>query len=341
MAGTGGRLHRRGGIAKAAGRRADHALWRLRSDGGQSACRQSGAVARAAAVSVARPSSHRGGRRGDRFHRRSQRQDGGAAVADARKCWSPTSPASRINCGDCWISKRRPIRPGWWTMPTGRGPSAYLDFLRDIGKHFSVNQMVAKESVRARMEDRESGISYTEFSYMLLQAFDFYHLRKDVECELQIGGAINGATSPPGLISSGKKLGNTCLRPHFAAHHQRRRHQIRQDRGRRHLAGCEEDQRLSILPILDSHRRPRRDRYLKYFTLSGQGRDRCAGSAARRQARSPRGAQGAGQAMTADSRRDRDGGSRSRQRDSFWRRIGRREAGNVCGNRGRSTDEAN
>src|SRR5436190_8249977 len=49
---------------------------------------------------------------------------------------------------------------------------SHLDFLRDIGKHFSVNQMVAKESVRARMEDREVGISYTEFSYMLLQAFD-------------------------------------------------------------------------------------------------------------------------------------------------------------------------
>src|SRR3984885_3872523 len=65
----------------------------------------------------------------------------------------------------------------------------FLDFLRDIGKHFSVNQMVAKESVRARMEDREAGISYTEFSYMLLQAFDFYHLRKEFNCELQIGGS--------------------------------------------------------------------------------------------------------------------------------------------------------
>ena len=59
-----------------------------------------------------------------------------------------------------------------WTAPV-----SYLDFLRDIGKHFSVNMMVAKESVRARMEDREAGISYTEFSYMLLQAFDFYHLQ--------------------------------------------------------------------------------------------------------------------------------------------------------------------
>jgi len=64
-----------------------------------------------------------------------------------------------------------------WTAPV-----SYLEFLRDIGKHFSVNMMVAKESVRARMEDREAGISYTEFSYMLLQAFDFYHLRKEFNC---------------------------------------------------------------------------------------------------------------------------------------------------------------
>ena len=66
---------------------------------------------------------------------------------------------------------------------------SYLDFLRDIGKHFTVNSMVAKESVRARMQDREVGISYTEFSYMLLQAFDFYHLKETHDCELQIGGS--------------------------------------------------------------------------------------------------------------------------------------------------------
>ena len=71
-----------------------------------------------------------------------------------------------------------------WTAPL-----SYLEFLRDIGKHFSVNQMMGKESVRARMEDRESGISYTEFSYMLLQAFDFFHLFQTFKCELQIGGS--------------------------------------------------------------------------------------------------------------------------------------------------------
>ncbi|HXA13829.1 MAG TPA: tyrosine--tRNA ligase, partial [Opitutaceae bacterium] len=83
-----------------------------------------------------------------------------------------------------------------WTAPVG-----YLDFLRDIGKFFTVNWMVAKESVRARMEDRENGISYTEFSYMLLQAYDFYHLHHAQGCELQIG-----ATDQWGNITAGIEL---------------------------------------------------------------------------------------------------------------------------------------
>ncbi len=83
---------------------------------------------------------------------------------------------------------------------------SYLDFLRDIGKHFSVNQMVAKESVRARMEDREAGISYTEFSYMLLQAFDFYVLCRDHGCELQIGGSDQWGNITAGIDLMRKKL---------------------------------------------------------------------------------------------------------------------------------------
>ena len=85
----------------------------------------------------------------------------------------------------------------------------YLDFLRDIGKHFSVNQMAAKESVRARMEDRETGISYTEFSYMLLQAFDFYVLMRDFNCELQIGGSDQWGNITAGIDLCRKKLGKT------------------------------------------------------------------------------------------------------------------------------------
>ena len=83
---------------------------------------------------------------------------------------------------------------------------SFLDFLRDIGKHFSVNQMVAKESVRARMEDREVGISYTEFSYMLLQAFDFMVLCRDANCELQIGGSDQWGNITAGIELTRKKL---------------------------------------------------------------------------------------------------------------------------------------
>ncbi len=64
-----------------------------------------------------------------------------------------------------------------------------LEFLRDVGKHFTVNQMVAKESVRSRFERPEHGISYTEFSYMLLQAYDFLRLHVDHGCDLQFGGS--------------------------------------------------------------------------------------------------------------------------------------------------------
>ena len=84
---------------------------------------------------------------------------------------------------------------------------SFLDFLRDIGKHFSVNQMVAKESVRARMEDREVGISYTEFSYMLLQAFDFMVLCRDLNCELQIGGSDQWGNITAGIELTRKKIG--------------------------------------------------------------------------------------------------------------------------------------
>src|SRR2546421_3446730 len=89
-----------------------------------------------------------------------------------------------------------------WTAPV-----SFLEFLRDIGKHFTVNHMVAKESVRARMEDREVGISYTEFSYMLLQAFDFYVLCRDSNCELQTGGSDQWGNITAGIDLCRKKLG--------------------------------------------------------------------------------------------------------------------------------------
>src|SRR4051794_41508442 len=65
---------------------------------------------------------------------------------------------------------------------------SYLDFLRDVGKHFQVNVMLDKDSVKNRIES-DAGISYTEFSYMLLQAYDFVHLHRQLGCELQVGGS--------------------------------------------------------------------------------------------------------------------------------------------------------
>jgi tyrosyl-tRNA synthetase len=103
-----------------------------------------------------------------------------------------------------------------------------LDFLREIGKHFSINMMLGKDSVASRIE-KEQGISYTEFSYMLLQAYDFLHLRRAHGCRVQIGGSDQwgnitagidlirrmdaaeayGLTMPLVTTSSGQKFGKT------------------------------------------------------------------------------------------------------------------------------------
>jgi tyrosyl-tRNA synthetase len=69
------------------------------------------------------------------------------------------------------------------------GSISYLDMLRDVGKHFSVNMMIQKDSVRERLNNREQGISYTEFSYLLLQAYDFLHLYETSGVTIQTGGS--------------------------------------------------------------------------------------------------------------------------------------------------------
>lgn len=101
------------------------------------------------------------------------------------------NPARLVNNGD-WI-----------------GPMSFLEFLRDVGKYVTVNSMVAKDSVRSRMEDRASGISFTEFSYMLLQGYDFYHLRKTLNCELQVGATDQWGNITVGTELTRKKLGAT------------------------------------------------------------------------------------------------------------------------------------
>jgi len=111
-----------------------------------------------------------------------------------------------------------------WMQPFG-----YLDFLRDVGKCFPVNVMLAKDSVKSRLQREDGGISYTEFSYMLLQAYDFVHLYENYGCELQVGGSdqwgnitagidlarrlrgaqLYGMTSPLLTKSDGSKMGKT------------------------------------------------------------------------------------------------------------------------------------
>ena len=91
-----------------------------------------------------------------------------------------------------------------WTAPIG-----VLDFLRDVGKHMTVNQMVAKDSVRHRMES-EHGISYTEFSYMLLQANDFRYLCEHYDVELQMGGSDQWGNITTGIDLIRRTLGRTA-----------------------------------------------------------------------------------------------------------------------------------
>ena len=88
---------------------------------------------------------------------------------------------------------------------------SYLEFLRDIGKHFTVNHMLAKESVRSRLEDREHGISYTEFSYMLLQAFDFLHLFDRHACRIQGGGSDQWGNITAGIELIRRKNGGQAF----------------------------------------------------------------------------------------------------------------------------------
>ncbi len=104
---------------------------------------------------------------------------------------SAANPARLVNNAD-------------WTAPL-----SFLDFLRDVGKHITVNSMIAKDSVRSRMEDRGTGISFTEFSYMLLQGYDFYHLRHALNCELQVGATDQWGNITVGTELTRKKLGAT------------------------------------------------------------------------------------------------------------------------------------
>ncbi len=102
-----------------------------------------------------------------------------------------TNPARLVNNAD-------------WLLPLN-----LIEFLRDIGKHFTVNYMIAKDSVRARLE-REEGISFTEFSYMLLQSYDFLHLYRTYGCVLQTGGSDQWGNITAGVELIRRVTGGTA-----------------------------------------------------------------------------------------------------------------------------------
>lgn len=102
---------------------------------------------------------------------------------------SKSNPARLVNNAD-------------WLMPLN-----LIDFLRDIGKYFTVNYMIAKDSVRSRI-DREEGISFTEFSYMLLQSYDFLHLHRTYGCRLQTGGSDQWGNITAGVELVRRVTGN-------------------------------------------------------------------------------------------------------------------------------------
>ncbi|MCK9488245.1 MAG: tyrosine--tRNA ligase [Xanthomonadales bacterium] len=103
---------------------------------------------------------------------------------------STTNPARLVDNAD-------------WMRPLG-----FLEVLRDVGKHFPVTAMLAKDSVRSRM-DSDAGISYTEFSYQILQAYDFHYLRQALDCELQIGGSDQWGNITAGIDFVRRKSAHT------------------------------------------------------------------------------------------------------------------------------------
>ena len=138
------------------------------------------------------------------------------------------------------------------------GRFGYLEFLRDVGKHFPVNVMLTKDSVRNRLERSDAGLSYTEFSYMLLQAYDFVHLHEHYGCELQAGGSDQWGNITAGIDLARRLRGVQLYGMHLPAVDQERRHEDGQDRVRAAVALAREDQPLPLLSVLDQPRRRRR-----------------------------------------------------------------------------------
>ncbi|EEP74617.1 tyrosyl-tRNA synthetase [Micromonospora sp. ATCC 39149] len=172
--------------ARAARRRKRHLLCGLRSDGGQPARRPPDAGHHGPPAPARRapaPAARRRGHRADRRPEGERRADVNPPEVVGRLGRSYPRPTLALR-----LVQRGGERGGGLVQQPGPGPGrlSVVEFLRDVGKHFPVNKMLAREVVKARLE---TGISFTEFSYQLLQANDFYELHRRHGCQLQFGGS--------------------------------------------------------------------------------------------------------------------------------------------------------
>ena len=228
------------------------------------------AAAAAAPLPARRPPPDRARRRGHGDDRRPGRAQRGAQPARRRDARAATSPAIKAQLaafldfepGPC---QARLVDNRDWTEPLG-----VLDFLRDVGKHITVNYMLAKESVRSRVAS-EHGISFTEFSYMLLQANDYAWLHEHLDCELQVGGSRPVGQHHGRHRPRAQALRRVRPRPDGAARHALGRREVRQERRRGAVARSRTHLALRALPVL---RQPpgRRRRALPAAAHAGSGR---------------------------------------------------------------------
>ncbi len=155
-------------------------------------------------------------------------------------------------------------------------PLNYIDFLRDVGRHFSVNRMLTMDSAKLRLE-REQELSFIEFNYMLLQAYDFVELNRRYGCNLQMGGSDQWGNIVTG-IDLGRRMGAkeqlyalTCPLLTTASGAK-----MGENRRRRHLAQRSPAPRLRLLAILAQHRGRRRIALPEALYVSAARRNRQA-----------------------------------------------------------------
>ena len=113
----------------------------------------------------------------------------------------------------------------------------YIPFLREVGRHFTINRMLTFDSVQLRL-DREQPLTFLEFNYMILQAYDFLELSRRAGCRLQIGGSDQWGNIVNGIELGAPDRRDRAVRRHDAADHDRGRREDGQDRRRRGVARC-------------------------------------------------------------------------------------------------------